>query len=932
MADRGDAAVGARGAARLLGRSGERQAVATFLADIRRGSRVVVVVGEVGMGKTLLWAHAVERAAAGGHRVLAARAAADESKLAYTLLIDLLEPVLDASRGLAEPLRVALETALLRRGSADGHRTDDEGAVARGVLAMLRTLSEQAPVTVAVDDLHLADVESRRALTFALRRLQAEPIGVFATLREQADAAGLETRAGRHPSDVLTLGPLEREAFIDVVCAHAISQPTLSTIEHLGVATGWNPGAALLIAEEMHRRGDPPLRPDRFPIPEVLARPFTHELDALPQTTQELLLIAACMSHPTLAEMEAASGHAAAGADGIDPAMARGLVSVTNERVRFAHPILPSVICSRATLRQRRKANERLGQAVVNPDEQVRHEALAATSVDAALADRLTQAGRRAAARGAMSLAVDHLTRAVRFTPSDQRSAATQRRILAARYHRGVGDVRSARPLLEQAAAGATPGADRAEALLALAELRRDGGELGAAVTLLVLAAEEATDTPALASTISRELAWMQLLSGDARSARCRAAEALIEARRSGQGAALAGSLTLSATLARVTRGRGRPDQLERAAGSARDAALPIAVSHDVEAARCHAAAGRFEAGRAGLEALHRRLLLRGRDDELPYLLGHLATLECRAARWDMALTYSSEGMAVARRCGLRLIEPWLLHAEAFARGCLGQHPEARAAAEAGLRLATEQGVAWWAWRNRWVQGFIALSEGDLQAAAQALVPVQRAAREAGVVDVDETPWSTDAFEALIGLGELEAAEQALTDHENLLALQDRPVANLIADRSRGLLAAAVGDRPEALTCLERSTKGLERLETPFELARSLVALGMIQRRDRKPAAASAALTEAAAIFRRFGATVWADRTRAEFPQTESGSTGPLTPTERRIASLAADGRTNKEISALVYASPKTVESHLSRVYRKLGIRSRAELGRALER
>ena len=184
-----------------------------------------------------------------------------------------------------------------------------------------------------------------------------------------------------------------------------------------------------------------------------------------------------------------------------------------------------------------------------------------------------------------------------------------------------------------------------------------------------------------------------------------------------------------------------------------------------------------------------------------------------------------------------------------------------------------------------------------------------------------------DAIEALISLGELDRAEPLIEELDAQGRTLDRAWALATATRCRALLAAARGDPPGALGHLQRALQEHQRVAHPFELARTLRAQGMVLRRDKHKAAAKAALEQALAVFKRLGAPLWAQATKAELgrvglrPAAPVGVNG-VTAAEARVAELVAAGRTNREVAGELFMSPKTVEAHLSRIYRKLGVRS----------
>jgi DNA-binding CsgD family transcriptional regulator len=225
--------------------------------------------------------------------------------------------------------------------------------------------------------------------------------------------------------------------------------------------------------------------------------------------------------------------------------------------------------------------------------------------------------------------------------------------------------------------------------------------------------------------------------------------------------------------------------------------------------------------------------------------------------------------------------------------------------------------------------GFVEVSGGDYQAALTALGPLIAAAPAMGYGEPTAAPFAPDAAEALIGVGRMEEAEalvaQLLENGQRL----DRAWALALGSRCQALLLAAQGDLAGAREATAQALHHHERLPLPLELGRTLLVLGQLLRRSRQKRAAAQTLERALGIFEALGTPLWSNRTRLELgrvrtiPSTED----VLTPSERRVAELAASGQTNREVSRALFISPKTVEVNLANVYRKLGIHSRAELG-----
>ena len=228
--------------------------------------------------------------------------------------------------------------------------------------------------------------------------------------------------------------------------------------------------------------------------------------------------------------------------------------------------------------------------------------------------------------------------------------------------------------------------------------------------------------------------------------------------------------------------------------------------------------------------------------------------------------------------------------------------------------------------------GFLELSLGRFAEAHEHLDPVVRFLREMGVREPCVIPVHADAIEAQIGVGDLDAASELLGEFEDQARATGRPWALATAARCRALLLAASGDAAAAALMFERALEEHRRVPQPLELARTLLAKGQVERRARQKSAARRTLQQALGIFEELGAPLWAARARAELARI--GGRAPagdgLTPTERRIAELVAEGKTNKEVAAILVVAERTVESALTQIYRKLDVRSRTELARKL--
>jgi DNA-binding CsgD family transcriptional regulator len=322
----------------------------------------------------------------------------------------------------------------------------------------------------------------------------------------------------------------------------------------------------------------------------------------------------------------------------------------------------------------------------------------------------------------------------------------------------------------------------------------------------------------------------------------------------------------------------------------------------------------------------------RAEESALPWTLAQLCWGEFLAGRWYEAGRHAEEGIEMAVQADQEPQRLVALGVRGLVRAARGDVEGARADTETAFALAPERGVMFATIVAACGLGLLELSLERFEAVHQLLGPLGDRLEEGGVREPGSVRFVPDHIEALIGLGRLDEAASLLETLERQAAAVDRASALAAAGRSRGLLTAARGDLEGALVPLQDALLQHERVSTPFEEARTLLALGVTRRRARMKRPAREGLEQALATFEQLGARLWADKARAELARISGrpASTGELTETERRIAALAAEGRSNKEIAAALYVTPKTVETQLSRIYRKVGVRSRTQLARQL--
>jgi len=917
----------------VVGRESEIGSVGAFLDDVGAGASALLLDGAIGIGKTTLWREGVAAAGQRGQQVLSCRPVEAEIALPFTALGDLLEGIGDQMlTRLPEPQREALEVALLR---SEAHGSPLLGrAVALGLLGVLRALSEEGELVVAIDDVQWLDAPSADALAFAARRLREEPIGFLLARRAgigDAFPLGLEATLDSGRVTRMLLGPLDLHALDRLLRTRLERQFLRPTLAELQRVSGGNPFLALELGRALVARDVPLVAGDALPLPATLQELLRERLAGVPAQASEVALVVSVLSRPTVDVIAAAIGRER-GEAALEKAAAAGILEVGSDRIMFTHPLLASVVYAEASPSQRRALHARLAEIVDDPDERARHLALAAAGPDPQVATALEEAARRARARGAAQSAAEFWERARRLTPAAD-PAAWRRSADAAECHFEAGDTDRARVLLEDVVARLPPGPDRATALTRLAWIRAMGEGFHVGTDLFRAALAEVGDDPAARIEIERGLAWSVHEVGDVAGAEPHARAALEMAEKLGDPALLARALADMAFFETV-RGRGVPTaMIERALElDSKDEWRPILGRPAWIQGMLLEWAGDFDAARRTLDALRQGALARGDEHSLTYVAFHLGRIECLAGNWELAADYAEECFETMAQTGQEDERPFALTLRALVDAHLGRVTEARAATDEGLPLALEIGVVPAHLEMLGIRGFLEHSLGDAAEAQRFIGPLPQAAAEAGFGEPALFRFHGDAIETLLALGDREGAAALLGELEEQGRALERTWALTIASRCRALLSATAGDIDSAYASLGDALELHAELREPFERGRTLLMLGTLQRRDRKKQAARDSLTEALAVFDRLGARLWSGKTRAELGRIggRTAAPGTLTATEQRVAALVAAGHTYREVADALFISPKTVQWNLSKIYRKLGVRSRSELAARL--
>jgi DNA-binding CsgD family transcriptional regulator len=900
----------------IVGREEELAGVRSFVEQTEGVTAALVLEGEPGIGKSTLWSAGVDQARERGFRVLSSRPAEAEHGLAHAGLGDLFDGALeDVLPALTPPRRRALEVALLIE-EASGDPVDRR-ALAVAVRGALEALSAREPVLIAIDDVQWLDPSSAGALAFALRRLDAADVRLLLARRVDEDipAWKLEAELGADRVRRLPVGSLSVGAVHRLLSDRLDRTFARQTLLRIHERSGGNPFFALELGRALEAEVDP-LEP--LPVPETLEELVRARLTELPASTREALALASAYGTTAEALLE----RAGVPAEILEPALAANVIEREHGTVRFVHPLMASVLY-RDLGDERRAVHRRIAEVAEDTVIRARHLALSRDEPDAGVALALDDAAKLAAGRGASALEAELAEQALRLTPSDELEARHRRALAAARAHQSAGEWTRARMIAVDLLAEDGIGSVRADALVLLADL--EGPEQ--AVALLEEAYSEAGSRPALQSVVQRRLAWATRFREGFVGALEHAHAALAIAEELDDDALRAGALVELANLGSIVGDAEAPAYAERGRQ------LATAVGDEEllrEAVEVSTGLHEFEdvgRARAAFEQEYRYW----RDRDEPWsavVLFSLAFTELWDGRWQLAAQHAAEARDTAAQYGLEKPQDYLPIAWVAAH--LGQLERARRISEHALELAeTQMGLH--PPMHLGLLGFVTLWGGDAHTAADWLDQADRQAARLGWGEPCNRLWTADHVEALLEIGRTDDALRVLGVWERDAVRLGRKWVLAHVRRCRGLVAAAEGDVDQAVRLLDQATDEHEAVGDRFGRARALLALGTAQRRARKKRAARDAIREALALFEELGAASWVEKARAELG-TIGGRTREegLTPAELRVAALVAEGRTNKEVAAELFLGERTVATHLTHIYAKLGIRSRTELARRL--
>jgi len=901
----------------LLDRDAERAAIDELLQTVQGGfSGVLVLRGRApGVGKTALAGYAIE--AASGFGVSAITGVESEINLDFGAVHQLLVPFLPLIGDLPGPQRQAIGVAF----GLEAGPSPDSFLVGLACLTLLSRAAADKPVLCVVDDAHWIDAESALVFGAVARRLYADRVGLIVTIRRSARLPAFEQLPA------IDVGGLPDDAASELLASAAGTPLDPQAVDRVLADTERNPLALVEVgthftAAELAERA---YQPEPIPVGQRLKDRYLRRVRGLPADAQEFLLLAAADVCRDLGLLRRAAAEAGIDADaGEKAAESAGLIEVSGSIARFRHPLMRAAVYHLATDADRRRAHHRLGQAACSDDEgEMQHRAAAATGPDESLAADLQAAAERARGRGAYISTAGLLRRSVALTPDDGRRA--RREVDLARAELVIGRPGTAQTVASDALPRLPDGSarGRAQGITGMA-LFAQGRDTEAADALMDAAAALPDDPkPAAEALLAaiRAAAW----AGPAEIRKI--ASTMAPPARPAGSAPRATDLLVAGYQARYTKGYA-------AAVAPLRAALRALRADDLDAPtglRCFGpgavAAGSLWDDQALLDITDRWLLLTrrlGALTELLFALDYRGMAESVTGHFDLASDRWTE-MHELTAAGQLSGTPGLASRFAVLLQALrGKTAQPDAAGQAQIREATARGQNGAANYGRCIAAIADLSAGRFQAAFDA----------ASRVVSDDLAFTAEQalpelIEAAVRSGQRDVAASAFAVLADRASAAGTPWALGLRARCQALLADGNGAEDayaEAISQLKRSRAALD-------LARAHLLYGQWLRRAKRRTDARHQLRTAHDMFHNIGADSFAgqaaselratgERARSRTPETELD----LTPQETRAATLAADGETNSEIAAQLFISPGTVEYHLAKVFRKLGITSRTQL------
>jgi len=897
----------------LVGRQREREVLDRVLEAARGGhGGVLAVYGDPGVGKTALLEYAA--AAAPDFGVARAVGVEGEMELAFAALHQLCSPNLDLIDGLPDPQREALEVAL---GLSAG-RTPDPFLVGLAVLNLLSEAAEERPLLCVIDDAQWLDRASARVLAFVARRLLAERIAMVFAAREQ-----IVSLAGFAELQVEPLGHRDARALLDSILPGRLDERVL---ERIVVETHGNPLALLELP-----RGLTPAQlaggfglPTALPLSTGIEQSFTRRLVRLPRDARQLLLLAAAEPLGDPALLWRAAQQLGIPETAAQAAELEGLLRLDGA-VTFRHPLVRSAVYGAAEPTERRKVHLALAEATdreIDPDRRAWHRAQAAASLDEDVAAELELSAARAQARGGFAAAAAFLERATELTPEESRRS--RRALAAAQAKLQAGALDDALRLVATAESGVLTELEQARAELLRAQLSFFSTRGNDAAPLLLEAAERLREIdPELARETYLEALTAAIFAGPlagpgaSSSEVAQAAKAAPPARKprgldqllDGLVALLTDTYAAGVPILRKTQrafgaGMSEREELRWMWGGTVSAMLLWDDERWERLSDRHLQLVRETGALGGLQ------IALGHREGMHVFAGELGSAASLLDAIEEATQLTGSPLPPYHGLGLVAMR--------------GREAEARRLIDKARPEVIERGEGAGLEFMDWAE---AVLYNGLGRYSEALAASRRVLDSSELVPVNWALPELVEAAARTGARELAAdADRLLTDRSGASGTD---WALGIAARSHALVVEDECADDLYAEAIER----LSRTRVAVDLARAHLLYGEWLRRQSRRVDARKELRIAHEMFTDFGMEAFAERARVELEATGEHARrrtvetlGDLTPQESQISRLVAQGHTNREIAAQLFISPSTVEYHLRKVFRKLGVKTRTQL------
>ncbi len=904
----------------LFGRDHERGEIDAVLDDVRGGgSAALVIRGDPGIGKSALLDYAAAQAP--DLRVLRTCGYESESEIPFAGLSDIVRPIVDRLPVLPDPQRRALESMLALGPASDGgHFT-----ICTATLGILAAGAEDSGIVVLVDDAHWLDPSSAEALRFTARRLRGEGIAMLLAARptpgDERGDAGIPT---------LQLDGLDAEAARALLARSAGHDVPSDRARQLIEVTAGNPLALI----EIPRALDGELLAPGAPLPAgaTLERVFERRLDALPEPTRAALAVAAADQAGALGPIALALGRAGLGIAALGPAEQHAVVTVDGERVVFQHPLLRSTAYHRTALATRCDAHRALAEAYATftgdqaADAAAWHLATATLAPDDDVAEVLHETGERARRRGAYVEAARAMERAATLTVDP--TTRGRRLTLAAKAWQLAGRLRRSGELLSRALALTDDPIARADVqhLRGYVRMWREA-PVGVSDHLEREAIAIADLAPDRAARMLADAAVPAFMVADVERA-VAISQRAVDVAAGGR----ASTRRIAGTMLAVALGT-RGDRRGAAAlvdeiGAWLATQSPVRRAQEAIFVTMTAMwLEDFVGAQRLLDALIAACRRSSALGVLPFALGLASAIDLRTGRWQQGEAHASESVRLAEETHQANTYGVFFHGHLLA--AMGRRAAAEAELDRADELAARFGVDCIPLYTGAARGLLDLGAGEIEGAIGHLRPVREQEERLGVGEPAVMLADGDLAEALVRAGHADEATDVVDARLRPAAGAGSAWAAWTIERVSGLLDGS----HRAAAHFEQAMALHDRLAWPFERARTALCHGEVLRRTRRRAEARVRFRAALATFEQLGATPWAERARAELGATGERVTSHrvnaalhLTPQELQVALVVAEGATNAEAAASLFLSTKTIEYHLSKIYRKAGLSSRDQL------